>query len=86
MIACLKGIVAFATSLVLGASDLCETDISLRYSEISVFVARADLEIHVVYHKATCKGEKLLAATIPSHDPAADYISPIDSPWTNAIQ
>jgi hypothetical protein len=34
-------------------------------------VARADVDIATVYHKATCKGEKLLAATTSPHDSAA---------------
>ena len=48
-------------------------------------VARVD-DIEVIYHKATCKGQKLLSATTSPHEAAAAFVNPIDSPWTNPIQ
>jgi hypothetical protein len=96
IIAGLIAIVALATSLITAASVSQNLDLSSRFLGVSGLgvvrislrglVARADIDIDVVYHKATCKGEKLLAATTSSHDSAARYISPIDSPWTNPLQ
>jgi hypothetical protein len=73
---CLLGIVALAKSL---------TTASANFQERSL-IARVNIDIAVVYHKATCKGQKLLAATTSPRNAAAAYVNPIDSPWTNPIQ
>ncbi|KAL7773900.1 hypothetical protein CFE70_003867 [Pyrenophora teres f. teres 0-1] len=56
-------------------------------SEFSVpksLVSRAE-DVERVYYLATCKGQKLLAATTHPRNVAAAYVTPIDSPWVNPI-
>ncbi|KAI4708029.1 hypothetical protein J4E89_007148 [Alternaria sp. Ai002NY15] len=82
-IVCLLSLIDLAQSLTVVPPLLQGPDIPSSPSRS--LVARVD-DIEVIYHKATCKGQKLLSATTSPHDAAAAFVNPIDSPWTNPIQ
>jgi len=82
-IVCLTACVAFVKGLTVETPPLHGPDIPSSPSRS--LVARVD-DIEVIYHKATCKGQKILSATTSPHDAAAAFVNPIDSPWTNPIQ
>ncbi|CAG5153013.1 uncharacterized protein ALTATR162_LOCUS3001 [Alternaria atra] len=96
IVACFIASVAPATSLITVEPAFRELTTSPRSCGVNGIgvdhvsfrglVTCADVDIATVYHKATCKGEKLLAAITSPHGSAAAYIAPIDSPWTNVIQ
>ena len=60
-------------------------DISPVYHASKALIIRADEDPDVIYHKATCKGQKLLSATTSPRNVAANYIQPIDSPWIGPL-
>ena len=76
----LTACVAVVKGLILDTLPLQGPDIPSRSSR--GLLARVD-DIDVVYHKATCKDQKLLAATTSPRNAAAAYVNPIDSPWTD---
>ena len=82
-IVCLLSLIALVQSLNVVHPLLQGPDIPSSPSRS--LVARVD-DIEVIYHKATCKDQKLLSATTSPHDAAAAFVNPIDSPWTNPIQ
>ncbi|PWO20020.1 hypothetical protein A1F95_10784, partial [Pyrenophora tritici-repentis] len=64
--------------------DWTEDSSPSEYSVPSSLVSRAE-DVDRVYYLASCKGQKLLAATTSPRDVAAAYVTPIDSPWVNPI-
>jgi hypothetical protein len=84
------------TSLTTAVPDLQELEVFSRLYETNGLevdpasshglIARAPIDIIAVYYKASCKGQKLLAATTFLHNVAGAHISPVDSPWTCTIQ
>ncbi|KAI4948448.1 hypothetical protein J4E91_005871 [Alternaria rosae] len=82
-IVCLTAYVAVVKGLTVNTSPLQGPDIPSRSSR--GLLARVD-NIDIVYHKATCKGQKLLAAKTSPRNAVAAYVNPIDSPCTDPIQ
>jgi len=80
---CLLALTALVQSLTVVPPHPQRPDVPPRSSH--GLVARVD-DIEVIYHKATCKGQKLLSAITSPHDAAAAFVNPIDSPWTNPIR